>query len=121
MSLPTIQVENLHLQRLYTSDDGTQLELVETDRDVKTNSNIAPYPILSIHADEQEKLYMGLFIEGVLVKIPVTEVERAIEYAKHFVHSESWFEAGNELSYGSDRDPYAAAEREWKGSNLIDT
>jgi hypothetical protein len=107
MSLPIIQVENLRLQRIYTSDDGTQLELVETDRDVKTNSNIAPYPILSIHADEHEKLYMGLFIEGVLVKIPVTEVERAIEYAKDFVHSESWFEAGNELTCGPGQEPFA--------------
>jgi hypothetical protein len=95
MSLPIRQIENLHLQRLYTVDDGTQLELVDAAQDVKINPNITPYPILSIHADEQEKLYMELFIEGILVRIPVVEVERAIEYAKHFVHSESWFEAGN--------------------------
>jgi hypothetical protein len=108
MSLfPIIQVENLRLQRLYTSHDGTQLELVEACRDIKINPNVAPYPILSIHADEQEKLYMELFIESVLVRVPVSEVERAIEYAKDFVHSESWFEAGNELNCGPGQEPFA--------------
>ena len=107
MSLPIVQVEDLRLQRLYTVDDGTQLELVDRCRDTKINPNTDPYPILSIHADEQEKLYMELFIERVLVRIPVAEVERAIEYAKDFVHSESWFEAGNQLTCGAGQEPFA--------------
>ena len=97
MSLPIKQIENLHLQRLYTVDNGTELELVATTLEGKTQLG-APYPILSIYADAQEKLYIEWLIEGVLVIIPVVEVERAIEYAKNFVHSESWFEAGNELT-----------------------
>jgi hypothetical protein len=107
MSLPIRQIDNLHLQRLYGANDGTQLELVASALESKNNLDIIPYPILSILANEQEKLYMELFVEGVLVRIPVAEVERAIEYAKDFVHSESWFEAGNHLTCGSGQEPFA--------------
>jgi hypothetical protein len=95
MSLPIRKIENLCLQHLYTVDEGTELELVEATLEGKTKLDATPYPILSIYADEREKLYIALFIGGVSIAVPVIEVERAIEHAKHFVHSESWFEAGN--------------------------
>ena len=107
MSLPIRRIENLCLQRLYTVEDGTELELIASPLESKPELGVIPYPVLSIHACDQEKLYMQLFIQGVLVQIPVVEVQRAIEYAKNFVHSESWFEAGNELTCDTDPEPYA--------------
>ncbi len=53
---------DLCLQQLRTVDEGTELELVEATLEGKTKLNATPYPILSIYADEQEKLYMALFI-----------------------------------------------------------
>jgi hypothetical protein len=97
MSLPIRKIENLCLQRLYTVDEGTELELVEANLDGKIKLDAALYPILSIYAAEQEKLYMALSIDGISVAIPIIEIEQTIEYAKNFVHSESWFEAGNKL------------------------
>jgi hypothetical protein len=46
---------------------------VEATLEDKTKLNATPYPILSIYADEQEKLYMALFIGGVSIPVPVIE------------------------------------------------
>jgi hypothetical protein len=96
MSLPIRKIENLRLQRLYTVDEGTEIELIEANIDGEIKFDAEVYPILSIYAAEQEKLYMALSIDGVSVAIPIIEIEKMIECAKNFVHSESWFEAGNQ-------------------------
>jgi hypothetical protein len=56
-----------------THPTGSELELVEATLEDKTKLNATPYPILSIYADEQEKLYMALFIGGVSIPVPVIE------------------------------------------------
>jgi hypothetical protein len=96
MSLPIRKIDNLRLQRLYTVDEGTELELIEANIDGEIKLDAEVYPILSIYAAEQEKLYMALSIDGVSVAIPIIEIEKMIECAKNFVHNESWFEAENQ-------------------------
>jgi hypothetical protein len=96
MSLPIRKIDNLRLQRLYTVDEGTELELIEANLDGTIKLDAEIYPILSIYAAEHEKLYMALSIDGVSVAIPIIEIERMIECAKNFVHGENWFEAGNQ-------------------------
>jgi hypothetical protein len=96
MSLPIRKIENLRLQRLYSVDEGTELELIEANIDGEIKFDAEIYPILSIYAAEQEKLYMALSIDGVSIAIPIIEIEKMIECAKNFVHTEIWFEAGNQ-------------------------
>ena len=60
MSLPIRKIDNLRLQRLYTVDEGTELELIEANLDGTIKLDAEIYPILSIYAAEHEKLYMAL-------------------------------------------------------------
>jgi hypothetical protein len=79
------------LQFTSPTGEGFQLEICAAD---KTGALIkdASYPLATILADDQEVRWFEFWTPNGLVRLPLAEIERAIEVAKPDVHGEAWYD-----------------------------
>ena len=87
---------------LSTVDQGKQLEL---------NSQIGgmSYQLATIVADEQdESLWLELYVDEMIVQVPLATIQEALASAHGNVHSEAWYEANGYYESG-DLSPAAKA------------
>ena len=86
------KIEKIRAQWFGSVDDGKQLEIVAVDYKGKDVENV-PYPLATIVADEKdESLLVELYTEKGIVRVPLSELQRAFEMASNEVHSEEWYE-----------------------------
>ena len=86
-----ISAASAFLQFFSPTGEGFQLEICAGDEAGKLLGD-APYPIATILADEQEKRWFEFYTPSGTVRLPLAEVERAIEAAKPAVHGEAWYD-----------------------------
>ena len=81
------------LQFVGTVDQGLQLEVLPADADGRSLSSDA---LMTVLGDDADRLWIQLYdAAGNLVRIPLAELDRAVESVKAHLHGEAWY----------DRDP----------------
>ena len=80
-----------YLQFTSPTGEGFQLEICAAD---ETGALLrdASYPLATILADDQEVRWFEFSTPNGLVRLPLAEIERAIEVAKPDVHGEAWYD-----------------------------
>ena len=79
-----------YLQFVGTVEQGLQLEVLPADADGRSLSADA---LMTVLGDDADRLWVQLYdVAGNLVRIPLTELEKAIESAKAEVHGEAWYD-----------------------------
>lgn len=94
-------IPRLYLQVATTVDEGRHLELIGADASGSVVED-GLYPIAMVVADDSGELWMELYLKSESVRIPMSEVERAIEVAKRNVRSERSFERELDELFGED-------------------
>jgi hypothetical protein len=91
------------------------LSTVDQGRQLEVNSQIGTmsYPLATVVADEQdESLWLELYVDEMIIQIPVATVQEALTAAPGNVHSEAWYEAnGYYESGGLSSEAKALAKR----------
>ena len=78
-----------YLQFVGTVDQGLQLEVLPADADGRSLSADA---LITVLGDDADQLWVQLYdAAGNLVRIPLAELERAVDSAKADVRSEAWY------------------------------
>ena len=80
-----IRITEIKLRWFGTADDGKQLELF-------TENPNAIYPLATIIADDDERLFLEIYSDGNLIQMPVDQIQQAFQKAEGEVHSEKWYE-----------------------------
>ena len=85
------KITRLYLQWASVTDEGMTLELIEADE----SGDIVEgglYPAATIVADDDETQWIEVYSEEGPVRIPLSELMKAIELAKEGVHGESHYD-----------------------------
>jgi hypothetical protein len=97
-------IPKLYLQWASSAGEGMTLELVEAADD----GNIKPgglYPVATILADDAGRQHLELYSEGLIVRIPLLEIERALQAAKEGVHGGSFYDQQLRKDKIGNQDP----------------
>ncbi len=80
----------VYLQFLGTADQGLQLEVLPADAN---GQPLGVDTLITVLGDGTDRLWVQLYdVAGNLVRIPLADLEMAIESAKAEVHGEAWYE-----------------------------
>jgi hypothetical protein len=91
MNIQSTTVERVYLQFSSDTGEGLQLEVCKANARGDLNA-LDPSPIAVVSADASEKLWFEFNTLKGPVRVPLTEMERALEIAKSEVHSEAWYQ-----------------------------
>ena len=81
---------NAYFQFVGTVDQGLQLEVLPADAN---GQPLGADALMTVLGDDADNLWVQLYdVAGNLVRIPLAELERAIESAKAEVHGEAWYD-----------------------------
>jgi hypothetical protein len=80
-----------YLQFTSPTGEGFQLEICAADENGVLIKD-ASYPLATILADDQEVRWFEFCTANGPVRLPLAEIERAIEVAKSDVHGEAWYD-----------------------------
>jgi hypothetical protein len=79
-----------YLQFVGTVDQGLQLEVLPAG---VNGQPLGADALITVLGDGTDRLWVQLYdVSGILVRIPLADLERAIESAKTEVHGEAWYE-----------------------------
>lgn len=79
-----------YLQFVGTVDQGLQLEVLPADAD---GWSLSADALMTVIGDGADRLWVQLYdAAGHLVRIPLAELERAIDSAKADVQGEAWYD-----------------------------
>ena len=85
-------IPKLYLQWASRTNEGKTLELVEAD-DSGSMVDGGLYPAATIVADDDETQWLEIYPEEGPVRVPLSELRRAIEVAREGVHGERYYDA----------------------------
>jgi hypothetical protein len=91
MNSPAQIIERVYLQFSSDSGEGLQMEICKATARGDLNA-LDPKPVAWITADHNEKLWLEFGVGAGKMRLPLTEIERALEIAKSEVHSEAWYQ-----------------------------
>lgn len=86
-------IHSLHLVKFSAAEDGMHVEADAKDENGKYRTS---EPILTFRESESQILQLVIHGEKEDVVIPLSEIERAIGYAKEEVHCESHYDSPTE-------------------------
>ena len=91
MNIKTIK--KLYVQWMATVDQGKQVEFLEaTDNGEEVEGGLE---IARIFADESDIQWLEIYMNENAVRIPLSEIKRALQYAEQTVRSEKHYERQN--------------------------
>lgn len=89
MVIPLDVFPGTYLQFVGTVDQGLQLEVLLAGADGRPLGEDA---LITVLGDDADRLWVQLYdVVGNFVRIPLTELEKAIESAKAEVRGEAWY------------------------------
>jgi hypothetical protein len=92
---PWRSIPRIYFQWASAQDEGMTLELIEADESGEV-ANGGLYPAATIVADDDETQWLEIYPEEGVVRIPLSELIKAIELAKDGVHGEKFYDPQNE-------------------------
>ena len=91
MKRTPLVVATAHLQFTSPTGDGFQLEICAGNEAGDLHPDIRT-PLATVLSDNAERRWVEFYTTSGAVRIPLAELERAIQVAKPDVHGENWYD-----------------------------